>query len=337
MRPADEGARSSPRLPTMSTRVIDAEMVSDPGADHGEAPLWHPIDKRLDWVDITAGRLHRFDPSTGTDAVIEVGSRLGSFAPRRRGGWVLAVEAGFALIDPGGGIRIVAPVDHRLGQPTRMNDGKCDPFGRFWAGSMAYACTPGHGALYRLDPDLSVTKVIEGVTISNGLDWSDDGRTMFFIDTLAGASFWDVFSGEAVPGIDAFASDPATGAVSERRRLFDIPVKHGVPAGMTIPDGMTIDADGFFWIAVPGDGEVRRYSPRGDIDAVVRVPVACPTSIAFGGEDLDDLYITTMTPHGEPGSDPRHPTPMWPPKKYEGALFRCRPGPTGRRSNTFAG
>jgi sugar lactone lactonase YvrE len=106
---------------------------------------------------------------------------------------------------------------------------------------------------------------------------------------------------------------------------------------MTLADGMTIDSEGMLWIAVAGSGEVRRYSPRGEVDTVVRVPVACPTSVAFGGEDLDDLYITTMTPHGEPGPDPRVPKPLWPPRPLEGALFRCHVGVPGRPPHLFAG
>lgn len=320
----------------MSPRELRAEPVSDPGADHGEGPLWHPRDRRLDWVDITAGRLHRFDPATGVDETIEIGSRLGCFAPRTNGGYVLAVEDGFALLEPGGDISSTIAVQHHPGAVTRMNDGKCDPQGRFWAGSMAYDCTPRHGVLYRLDPDLSVTTVIEGITISNGIDWTDDGTTMFFIDTLAGGSFWDVFTGTTVPGVDAFTVDPATGSPSDRRRLFDIPATRDVPAGMTIPDGMTMDAEGFLWVAVSGDGEVRRYSPHGELDTVIKLPVACPTSVAFGGDDLADLYITTMTPHGEPGPDPRQPRSMWPAKPLEGALFHCRPGVSGRPPNLFA-
>jgi sugar lactone lactonase YvrE len=319
------------------TRTLRADVVLDVGASHAEGPLWHVVDRRLDWVDIGAGLLHRFDPVTGRDEAIPVGSPLGAFAPRAGGGYVLAVEDGFAFIDLDRRVTLVASVNHAPGSLARLNDGKCDPQGRFWAGSMAYDCSPGAGALYRLDPDLSVTKVFEGVTISNGLDWSNDGRTFFYIDTLAGSSFWDLISHAVTPGVDAFDFAPETGAISSRRRAFDIPVETFEPPQMTVADGMTIDSEGMLWIAVAGSGEVRRYSPSGEVDAVVRVPVACPTSVAFGGEALDDLFITTMTPHGAPGPDPRRPEPLWPPRPLEGALFRCHVGVPGRPPHIFAG
>jgi sugar lactone lactonase YvrE len=251
---------------------------------------------------------------------------------------VLAIEEGFAVLDSfAGEPRLVAAIDHGPGPATRMNDGKCDSQGRFWAGSMAYDCAPGHGALYRLDPDLRVSKVLGGITISNGLDWSDNGRTLFYIDTLAGASFWDVINGTVRPGIDAFDIDPVSASLSRRHRLFDIPAEQGVPTGMALADGMTIDAEGSLWVAVHGTGQVRRYSLGGDLEAVVELPVACPTSVAFGGEDLGDLYITSMTPRGAPGPDPRTPVLMWDPRPLEGALFRCRPGVPGRSPHVFRG
>lgn len=319
-------------------QVFAAEAVSDVGAGHGECPVWHPIDRRLDWVDIGAGNLHRFDPDTRATQTISVGSPIGSFAGRSNGGFVLALEDGFALLDsPTSRPRLVAPIDHGPGPATRMNDGKCDSQGRFWAGSMAYNCRSRHGALYRLDPDLRVSKAADGVTISNGLDWSDDHRSFFYIDTLAGGSFWDVMKGSVRPGVDKFDVDPETGHLSDRQRLFDIEVKRDVPAVMTLPDGMTMDAEGYLWIAIIGAGQVRRYALNGDLQAVVELPVEAPTSVAFGGDDLGDLYITTMTPHGAPGPDPRKPTLMWEPKPFEGALFRCRPGVRGRRPHLFAG
>ena len=244
------------------TRKLVADAVLDLGSAHGEGPVWQATDRRLDWADIGAGVLHRFDPITGRDDAIEVGSPLGAFAARSSGGFVLAVEDGFALLDGDGRVELVARVPHASGALARLNDGKCDAKGRFWAGSMAYDCSPGHGALYRLDPDLQVSMVLGGVTISNGMDWTDDGRTMFYIDTLAGASFWDVLSGAVKPGVDAFTVEPETGELWARRRVFDIPVETPEPPQMTLGDGMTLDIEGFLWIAMAGSGEVRRYTPR---------------------------------------------------------------------------
>jgi sugar lactone lactonase YvrE len=315
---------------------MKAEVVCEVGASHGEGPLWSPTDSCLYWVDIGAGALHRFDPRSGRSSSRDVGMPIGAVAERAGGGFVLAVETGFASLDSWDAApEVRAVVDHGP-DLTRMNDGACDPHGRFWAGSMAYACVAGAGTLWRLDADWTAHAVVPGLTISNGLDWSDDGRTMWFIDTLGGGSFWDVLQGSVRPGVDAFDMDASTGALSNRRRAFDVPMTM-LDGQMTIPDGMTVDADGGIWVAVAGAGEVRRYASDGSVQQVVEVPVAAPTSVAFGGDDLGDLYITSMTPHGEPGEDPRRPTPMWSPRPLEGAVFRCRPGVRGRPAWRFGG
>ena len=306
------------------TRSLRPDVVADVGAHHGEGPRWHEADRRLDWVDLIAGRLHRFDPETGTTETIDVGSPLGAFSARESGGFVLAVEDGFAFLNERSGVtELVARVDHGPGAAVRMNDGKSDPQGRFWSGSMSFGGERGRGALYRLDPDLTVTRMLGGCTISNGLDWSDDGRTMYFIDS-------------GVPGVDAFDFDPDAGTIENRRRVVDVPDVADGPTGATAPDGMTLDADGFLWVAVWGSGEVRRFAPDGALEAVVEMPVACPTSVAFGGDDLSDLYITSMTPD-RLGPDRYHPVNLWDRRAGEGALFRCRPGVRGRRPHAFAG
>jgi sugar lactone lactonase YvrE len=292
-------------------RTITAEVALDARTKHGEGPVWHPVEHTLDWVDIMAGHIHRYDPRTGREIVIEVGQPLGSIAPRRAGGYVLAVEEGFGIIERSGKRRIVAHIEH--GNPARrMNDGGCDSAGRFWAGSMAYDFEGGAGALYRLDPDFTVTEMLAGVTISNGLDWTDDDRTMYYIDSRA-------FS------VDAFDFDTPSGTIRNRRRVVEVPSDPTSPTGSTVPDGMTLDAEGFLWVAVYGASEVRRYSPDGRIDCVVTVPACAVTSCAFGGEELSDLYITSFITF----SDGREP--------HAGALFRCRPGVTGRPARLFAG
>ncbi len=293
------------------SRTIGADLVLDARAPHGEGPVWHPTEHTLDWVDIMAGHLHRYDPRSDRDSMIDVGQPIGAFAPRRSGGYVLALEEGFGVLEPSGEIRVVASIERSV-PPQRMNDGKCDSAGRFWAGTMAYDFTPGVAVLYRLDGDFKLTTTLSHVTLSNGLDWTDDDRTMYYIDSLA-------------HGIDAFDFDPAAGAIGRRRRLIDIPSDPTGPAGETVPDGMTVDAEGFLWVAVFGSSEVRRYSPHGDLDCIVRLPVCAPTSCAFGGEDLTDLYITTNVVF-EDGREP-----------LARGLFRSRPGVRGRRARLFAG
>jgi sugar lactone lactonase YvrE len=293
------------------TRTIRAELVLDARARHGEGPVWHPIEHTLDWVDIMAGHLHRYDPRTDRNEVIDVGRPIGAFAPRVSGGYVLAVEHGFAVLEPSGEVRVVARIA-TPGPPQRMNDGKCDSAGRFWAGTMAYDLTPGAAALYRLDPDFKVTTMLNGVTLSNGLDWTVDDRSMYYIDSLA-------------HGIDAFDFDLGAGTISGRRLLIDVPSDRTAQTGETVPDGMTLDAEGYLWVAIHGASEVRRYSPRGEVECIVRLPVCGVTSCAFGGEELTDLYITSMVVF----NDRREP--------LAGALFRCTPKVRGRPARLFAG
>jgi sugar lactone lactonase YvrE len=293
------------------TRTIRAELVLDARARHGEGPVWHPTEHTLDWVDIMAGHLHRYDPRTDRDEVIDVGRPIGAFAPRASGGYVLAVEHGFGVLEPSGEVRVVAQIA-TPGPPQRMNDGKCDGAGRFWAGTMAYDFAPGAAALYRLDPDFKVTTMLGGVTLSNGLDWTVDDRTMYYIDS-------------PTHRIDAFDFDLSIGAISGRRRLIDVPSDTTAQAGETVPDGMTLDAEGYLWVAIHGASEVRRYSPRGEIECIVRLPVCGVTSCAFGGEELTDLYITSMVVFNNDREPPA------------GALFKCTPGVRGRPARLFAG
>jgi sugar lactone lactonase YvrE len=295
--------------------ALSAECVLDCGCRLGEGPVWNAEQGRLDFVDIMDGRLHHFEPRSGRHTSTDVGEHIGAFAPRRGGGYVVAVQRGIGLLDAAGGpVELVAPViadDDDL----RMNDGKCDPQGRFWAGSMSYRFTAGAGTLWRLDADGSVHTMLTGLTISNGLDWTDDQGTMYFIDSM---DF----------GVDALDFDAATGEVANRRRAVDVPDDPTSPHGLTVPDGMTLDAEGALWVAVHGAGEVRRYAPGGELLQVVTIPPLSATSVAFGGEDLDELYITCAGsyPEGFPHD-----------RANEGGLFRCRPGVRGRPANLFAG
>jgi sugar lactone lactonase YvrE len=287
------------RLTATVALVVDAEL--------GEGPVWDSESGRLVWVDIYRGAIHRFDPVTGLDRETVVSQPVGAVALRAGGGLVVAAADGFALLDDGD-LSFVEP--RVCPDPTiRMNDGKVDPAGRFWAGSMADDETPGAGALFRLATDLSVDKVLSGMTIPNGLDWSPDGTTMYVIDSMSG-------------GVDQFRYDPQSGAIGDRRRLVDIAESLG------LADGMTIDAEGCLWVAIWSSGEVRRYSPGGDLLAIVEVSATGVTSCAFGGPDLGDLYITTC---GEGVSDDERRV------QRAGSVFRCRPGVTGRQPNRFGG
>jgi sugar lactone lactonase YvrE len=255
---------------------ITAVVCCDVVAEHGEGIVWDDARGELLWVDVGAGRLHRGRP--GPTAIeylgcIELGYPLGAIAPARDGGWIAAAGPGFARLGPRGALTWVS--QPAAGQPElRMNDGACDPGGRFWAGTMAYAETPRAGTLYRLDPDGTTTAMVTGTTISNGLGWSVDGRTLWFVD-----------SGEAT--VDAFDFDPESAEIAGRRTVVTFDPRDGVP------DGLVVDAHDHLWVAIWDGGEVRRYSPEGDLVARVRLPVSRPTSCCFGDTELDMLFIST--------------------------------------------
>ncbi|HET6319067.1 MAG TPA: SMP-30/gluconolactonase/LRE family protein [Chloroflexota bacterium] len=289
---------------------LEVEVVVEARALVGEGPVWDERTQTLVWVDIMGNAVHVYDPASGEDRRIDVGQPVGAAALRERGGLVLALRDGFAVLDGDlANTRVVASVEADV-PSNRMNDGKCDAAGRLWAGTMGIEVRRGLGSFYRLDADYTVTRMFGDVTISNGLDWSLDNRQMYYIDS-------------PTQRIDVFDFQLERGVLGERRELF------GIPREVGLPDGMTLDAEGNLWVALHGAGVVHRYSPSGELLARVRVPakqVTCPT---FGGPDYGDLYITTMT-HGL-SDEARAAQPL------SGSLFRCRPGVKGRPPFRFAG
>ena len=279
-----------------------------------EGPVWDERTGLLHWVDILAGRILATDPASAEPAAEQESWQLdwpvGAIAPRAAGGWVAAVERGFASFSADWEqLGDVTPAPGQ-GAGTRFNDGKCDPAGRFWAGTMAYAGTPGAGCLYRMDPDGTVTSVLDGATVSNGLGWSPDGGTMYYVDTARGT-------------LDAMDFDGDSGTPSNRRTVVSVPVEEGAP------DGMTIDADGYLWVALWDGGAVRRYTPEGELVATVTLPVSRVTSMAFGGSELGELFITTASD----GLDERRLAEQ----PLAGSLFRCTPGVRGMQPAAFVG
>lgn len=284
-----------------------AEQITEPLALHGEGPCWLARTGELAWVDMLAGRVLATSLAGGSTRAISVASPVAAIVrPRAAGGLVVATETGVVLLNDDGGE--ATPLCEIVGAGgVRMNDGGCDPQGRFWCGTMAYDAHDGGGALYRVEADGSWATTLEGVTISNGLGWSPDGATAFYVDSMA-------------RGIDAFAFDGASGELGERRRLVDIDESTG------LPDGLAVDAEGGVWLALWDGGAVHRYAPDGSLDAVVPLPCSRVTACAFGGDDLNELYITTSRLELPEGSEP-----------LAGALFRCEPGIRGQAVLEFAG
>jgi sugar lactone lactonase YvrE len=276
-----------------------AELVVDAGAELGEGPIWDGRTEELLWVDILAGVVHRFDPHTGADRPFDAGSYVGAVVPRADGGYALAVAEGFATADDEGEVTLLAAIGHD--DDIRMNDGACDGAGRFWAGSMRIDEADGGGCLYRLDPDHSVTQICDGVSISNGIAWSSDDTLLYYIDT-------------PTKTVDVFDYDAASGTVASRRVLFTVD-------GPGMPDGMVADAEGGLWVAMWGGACVRRYTPDGELTAVIEVAAGNATKAAFGGADLSELYITSAAGDGE------HP----------GGLFVVQPGVRGLTANAYNG
>jgi sugar lactone lactonase YvrE len=286
------------------------EVFADLHADVGEAPHWDERTKTLLFVDLTAGTVFRYDQSGVQLASFPVGQEVGAAVPRSSGGLVLAVRDGIAVAsDTGEDFELTAPVERDI-PGNRMNDAKCDPAGRLFAGTTAFDFSPQAAALYRVAPDWSFGQVVGDVTQSNGIAWSPDGSRMYFIDS-------------ATAGIDVFDFDLGTGSAGHRRRLVTIERAHGVP------DGMTTDTRGNLWVACFGGSAVRCFSPAGVLLDEVVFPVTQVTSCAFGGSDLADLYVTSAAYRLSAGQLTREP--------HAGATFVCRPGAVGMPASSFAG
>jgi sugar lactone lactonase YvrE len=279
---------------------MQAEQLTGPVAFHGEGPVWSEGWGGLRWVDMLAGDVLSLTP-TGAVGRVHVASVVAAVRPRRGGGAVLGVERGFALEEADGEITLLPELWTDPG--VRMNEGGCDPDGRFYCGSMAYDQAARAASVYRLDPDGSVDVVLTGVTVSNGLDWSPDGSRAYYNDT-------------ATHSVSVFDYDAEQG-LTRRRVLTEVDGR---------PDGLTVDAEGGVWVALSDGAAVHRYSPEGRLEEVVELPTRKVTACAFGGAELDRLFITTSREGFAEGEDP-----------VAGSLFAATPGVTGRPPRAFAG
>lgn len=285
--------------------MVSAIQVTESCTHHGEGPFWDSRVGRLFFVDMLAGVAAEWD-TLGPVKRHPVGNVAAVVRARARGGYVLAVERGFAFANDD--FSVVETLPQVFADETvRMNDGGCDPQGRFYCGSMAYAMTPHAGTLYRLNPDLSVEQVLTEVTISNGLQWSRDGSTVYFSDTGTGR-------------VDAFDFRSDTGAFNGRRPFVELDGTKGAP------DGLAIDEEDGLWVALWGGGAVHRYDARGRLSEVIELPVPKVTACTFGGDDGRTLYITTSRDGLTGGELPE-----------AGAIFSVRAGVRGAAPHAFAG
>lgn len=265
------------RQPLTTPVVGTVRCINSTGALLGEGALWSPREQALYWVDILACRLRRFDPASATQRIWTFAEEISALAERADApGLIVTLRRGFALFDPASGSE-----PRYLHQPeaalpgNRFNDGKCDAQGRFWAGTMDFACEAPTGALYRYDPDGRCTRHDDGFAVTNGPTWSADGRTLYFNDTVNGR-------------IHAYDFDAAAGTLSNKRLWLTFAPGDGVP------DGMTTDAAGRLWIAHWGGSCVSCHDPVTAQELCrVTLPTRHVTNCAFGGPDLRTLFITS--------------------------------------------
>lgn len=294
-------------------KTMKAELVLKAGAELGEGPLWNEEEQKLYWVDINVGKLHRFDPATGKDECFDCGEPVGTVAFRKEGGLIAALKSGVYLLDlKDGAVKKKTLADPEPDTPNRFNDGKCDPAGRFLAGT-CYTTRPDGtdvmGGFYSIEPDGSFKTLLDGIFISNGLCFRSDNKVLYYIDSKRYE-------------VTAYDYDIADGSLSSPRTAVKVPAEIG------LPDGMTIDVDGNLWIALFTGGKVLCANPEsGEILAEVEVLAKKVTCPVFGGPDLSTLYITTAWENSSPEEKEKDP--------LGGSLFAVRPGVKGFSSFRF--
>lgn len=281
----------------------------------GEGPLWNARDQSIWWVDILGPAIHRLTPATGARQTWPMPAAVGSFVFRPGGDLVVGLRSGFQLFDPkhsdkGGGAFTMIAAPEADKPKNRPNDGKCDRDGRYWCGTMMDGGAEPSGALYRIDRDRSCRRFLDGIKVPNSIAFAPDGKTMYFADTREGA-------------IRAYDYDRAAGTMGAMRVLA---AAGHAPGG---PDGSTVDADGCLWSARYGGGLVARLTPDGRVDRAIRLPATQVTAAAFGGPQLDTLYITTAAQRLAPEELARQP--------LAGALFAVNVGVKGLPEADFAG
>ena len=286
------------------------QVAFDGGIECGESPVWVPEEKAIYFTDIPGKTMNRFVPETGEHTSWEMPEELCSFAFREKGGFIAALRSGFAFLDlDTGAVDYIAKPENKK-PDNRLNDGRCDRQGRFWAGSMNEPRSHFDGVLYRIESDQTCRPMADNVMVSNGLAWSPDSETMYWSDSRNSKVF-------------AFDFDPITGDVENRRLFFETTLEQGRP------DGATVDAEGFYWSACFMGGRVLRIAPDGTLDREILMPVRDITMVCFGGDDLDTLYITTS--YEALSESEREATPL------AGAIFVADPGVRGLLEPRYTG
>ena len=288
--------------------TLEAQLLMDTRSKLGEGAIWHPEEKMLYWMDIENFLLYKYNPKTNENTKFDMGQRIGTVVPATNGKLIVALMDGIYSFDPITGSKTL------MSQPyqdtnLRLNDGKCDPSGRFWVGTMTMNNTRKGGKLYKLDHDGKVTVMLDSVSISNGIVWSSDRKSMYYNDTPTST-------------VQAFDYDDLTGTISNQRVIIKFKPGEGNP------DGMSIDADDNIWIALWGGNAVKKYDPKsGKLLQIIKVPAPNVTACAFGGENLDILYITTARNWMRPDLLETYP--------MSGSVFTVKPGVKGQKASFY--
>ncbi|MEO6003950.1 MAG: SMP-30/gluconolactonase/LRE family protein [Opitutus sp.] len=290
-------------------RFAKVEVFQAVRARLGEGPCWHEARQTLWWIDILGQKLFERDLTNAEPRVIDLPQMVGAVVETKSGGLIAALREGIFLIDPQSGV--VSPYasapDHDP-QHFRFNDGKVDPQGRFWAGTLALDDRSGQSHLYRIGNDRTVARVRDGISVSNGIAWAPDGRTMYYIDS-------------PTRRVQAFDFEGESGSLRSPRVAIQLSESDGYP------DGCCMDVDGCLWVAHWGGAKVTRWDPvAGKLLSTISLPVANVTSCAFGGPRRDQLFVTTAVDEGKEKSEPE-----------AGYVFRIDVGTTGPKLASFTG
>jgi L-arabinonolactonase len=274
----------------------------------GEGPLWNAKEQAIYWVDIDGKKIQRYFHETRKYEVFDMPIKICLMAFRTKGGMILGAEDGFYFWDPS--TKKLDFISHPEKGKTeaRFNDGKVDRKGRLWAGTMTYQGATS--SLYRMDADLSIRQMESGVTISNGVGWSPDNKIMYFVDSIRYVIY-------------AYDFDFEKGTISNRRVFVQLTESFG------IPDGLTVDSEGYVWVAIYGGWKVMRYAPSGKVADEITFPVSKPSSCIFGGKNYDELFVTTISENLTAEDKLKQP--------LAGDLFVIKPGVRGIPEPDFAG
>ena len=285
-----------------STQISKVELALETKSKLGEGAIWNPVNNRLYWVDISGGLLNIYNPVTNANMELRTGQSTSAVVPSESGKAIVALQNGIYQMDiKTGSKKLIIDPDSSI-STNRYNDGKCDPAGRFWLGTMSNEGKKD-GALYCMFEDGTAKKVLEGISISNGIVWSNDHSKMYYIDT-------------PTQQVKAYDFSVETGEISNEKIVIEIPSNNGAP------DGMTIDENGNLWIALWGGAAVACWNPAtGEMIDKIDVPAKNVTSCAFGDEDLGTLYITTATEGLDKNTLKKYP--------LSGGLFKTKPGVKG--------